>query len=199
MAILDLFSSVVSRPAGRILEGSVRSLVNDLIRDHDLASAAEVDTLRRSLRQLEGRADALQGKLDAAEGEVAELRAALAKADQRLSEARGALEAANASLATLEGASHSHEAAPAAPAPAEPTPVPEAPAAPEGCRAPGCTNKHRSKGFCSPHYQRWRRGTLPGFVMPDGSVVVDGKTRKLGKKNAGLPYEVVDGKPVVVE
>jgi hypothetical protein len=203
VAILDLFSSVVSRPAGRILEGSVRSLVNDLIRDHDLASAAEVDTLRRSLRQLEGRADALQSKLDAAEGEVAELRAALAKADQRLADARGSLEAANASLTALEGASHSH--APAAepkpepePTP-EPTPVPAAPTAPEGCRVPGCTNKHRSKGFCSPHYQRWRRGTLPGFVMPDGSVIVGDKTRKLGKKNAGLPYEVVDGKPVLGE
>jgi TolA-binding protein len=197
LAILDLFSSVVSRPAGRLLEGSVRTLVNDLIRDHDLASAAEVDTLRRSLRQLEGRADDLQGKLDAAEGEVAELRSALKRADERLAEARGALDAANASMAT-----HSHDPAPSAPAQpaaAEPTPVPAAPEAPEGCRVADCTNKHRSKGFCSPHYQRWRRGTLPGFVMPDGTVQVGDKARKLGKKHAGLPYEVVDGKPVLGE
>jgi hypothetical protein len=182
VAILDLFSSVVSRPAGRVLEGSVRTLVNDLIRDHDLASAAEVDTLRRSLRELEGRADGLQAKLDAAGAEVEQLRKALEQSDARLAEAQRAL------------SSHQH-AAPAA----EPTPVPEPEPAAEGCQVPGCTNKHRSKGFCSPHYQRWRRGTLDGYVLTDGTVLIDGKTRKLGKKHAGRPFEVVDGKPVVVE
>jgi TolA-binding protein len=132
VAILDLFSSVVSRPAGRILEGSVRSLVNDLIRDHDLASAAEVDTLRRSLRQLEGRADDLQGKLDAAEGEVAELRSALKRADERLAEARGALDAANASMAT-----HSHDPAPSAPAQPAAAEPPRCPLPPRPPKAVG--------------------------------------------------------------
>ena len=195
MAILDLFSSVVSRPAGRILESSVRTLVNDLIRDHDLASAAEVDSLRLSLRDLEGRADQLQAKLGAAEGEVAELRQALTKADQQLAEAREALGSASAKLAT-----HSHDE-PAAPAAEQPLPEarPEAPATPEGCQVPGCTAKHRSKGFCSSHYQRWRRGTLAGYVLTDGSVTVGEKTRKVGKKLAGRPYQVVDGKPVVAE
>jgi TolA-binding protein len=191
LAILDLFSSVVSRPAGRILEGSVRTLVNDLIRDHDLASAAEVDSLRRSLRELEGRADELQEKLGGAEGEVAELREALTKAHQQLDESRQALDTPKASLTALEGAAHSHSDAPAA--------APPPPADAEGCQVPGCPNKHRSKGFCSPHYQRWRRGTLPGYVLTDGSVEFDGKKRKLGKKHAGRPFEIVDGKPVVQE
>ena len=187
MAILDILSSVVSRPAGRVLEGSVRTLVNDLIRDHDLASAAEVDTLRRALRQLEGRADDLQTKLGSAEADVAELRGALKQADERLAAAQAALEAAPASTP---------EPAPAAKRKPKPAPAPST--TPDGCRVAGCDNNHRSKGFCSPHYQRWRRGTLPGFVMPDGSAVVGDKTRKLGKKNAGLPYEVIDGKPAVV-
>jgi hypothetical protein len=192
LAILDLFSSVVSRPAGRLLEGSVRTLVNDLIRDHDLASAAEVDSLRRSLRELEWRADELQAKLGSAEGEVAELRQALIQAHEQLDLSRQALDTAKASVAALEGAAHSHgEAAPAA----TPAPAPEESA--EGCQVPGCDNKHRSKGFCSPHYQRWRRGTLPGYVLTDGTAEFDGKKRKLGKKYAGKPFEIVDGKPVV--
>ena len=199
MAILDLFSSVVSRPAGRILESSVRTLVNDLIRDHDLASAAEVDSLRRSLRELEGRADQLQAKLGTAEGEVAELRDALAKADRQLTEAQGALGTATASLEALAADAHSHETAAAPAAAAKATPVPEAPTSPEGCQVPGCTNAHRSKGFCSPHYQRWRRGTLPGYVSTDGSAVVGSRTRKVGKKLAGKPYQVEDGKVVVAE
>ncbi|MSQ03921.1 MAG: hypothetical protein EXR71_18875 [Myxococcales bacterium] len=31
------------------------------------------------------------------------------------------------------------------------------------CVVPGCDGSVRSKGFCSPHYQKWRRGTLDGF------------------------------------
>ncbi len=186
VAILDLFSSVVSKPAGRILESSVRTLVNDLIRDHDLASAAEVDALRRSLRGFEGRADDLQAKLGTAEAELAQLRDALATA--------------NASLAALQSESHGH-AEPEAPAPVEPepTPAPAPPATPDACQVDGCTKKHRSKGFCSSHYQRWRRGTLAGYVLTDGSVTVGDKTRKVNKKLAGRPYTVVDGKAVVAD
>lgn len=197
MAVLDLFSSVVSRPAGRLLEGSVRTLVNDLIRDHDLASAAEVDTLRRSLRQLEGRADDLRTALDAAQAELAELRGALKQADSQLDEARSALDAANASLAQLEANAHAHQPVATEPEP-EPSPAPAPSDDPEGCQVPGCTNKHRSKGFCSPHYQRWRRGTMPGYVLTDGAVTVGEKTRKVGKKLAGRPY-TVEGDKVVID
>ena len=35
-----------------------------------------------------------------------------------------------------------------------------------GCRVPGCKSVVRAKGLCSPHYQQWRRGTLPGFPPP---------------------------------
>ena len=192
MAIIDLISSVVSKPAGRILESSVRTLVNDLIRDHDLASAAEVDALRRSLRGLEGRADDLQAKLGTAEAEITELRDALANSN-------AALATANAGLAALQAETHDH-VEPEVPAPAEqPTPAPAPAATPDGCQVPGCTKKHRSKGFCSSHYQRWRRGTLTGFVLTDGTVTVGDKTRKVNKKLAGRAYTVVDGKAVVAD
>ena len=198
MAILDLFSSVVSKPAGRLLESSVRTLVNDLIRDHDLASAAEVDALRRSLRGLEGRADDLQAKLATADSELTELRDALARSDAALATATATL-TSTADLTALQAEPDDH-AEPEAPATVDrPTPAPAPPATPDGCQVPGCTNKHRSKGFCSSHYQRWRRGTLTGFVLTDGSVTVGDKTRKVNKKLAGRAYTVVDGKAVVAE
>ena len=46
---------------------------------------------------------------------------------------------------------------------ARPQPVVAAPAPTVGaanCVVPGCGGSVRSKGFCSPHYQKWRRGTL---------------------------------------
>ena len=32
------------------------------------------------------------------------------------------------------------------------------------CVVPGCGGSVRSMGFCSPHYQKWRRGNLAGFA-----------------------------------
>jgi len=202
LAIIDLFSSVLSRPASRILEGSVRTLVNDLIRDHDLASAAEVDTLRRSLRGLDTRAGDILGKLEQAQSELDELRSALQAADQRLAESNSALESATAKLARLESSAHEHQAQPKPAAQPTPTSKPADSDTPLACRVAGCTIKHRSKGFCSPHYQRWRRGTLPGFIMPDGKVTQGDKSWQVGKKSTGKPYEIkrgrlyIDGKAV---
>jgi len=182
VAILDLISSIVSRPAGRVLEGPVRNLVNDLIRDHDLASAAEVDTVRRKLRDLQDRADQLQQELDSSQGQVAELKDALAATQAQLDQTRA------------EPAGPAPAAAPQPePAPAEAEPDPD----PLGCRVPGCEGRYRSKGFCSPHYQRWRRGTLPGFVLPAGTVTEGKRSWKPGKKLAGQPYQIQGDKLVV--
>jgi len=163
---LDLFSSVVSRPAGRLLEGSIRSLVNELIRDHDLASAAEADSLRRMLEQLESRVADLEARLADTEARGLELESALEKTGKELADAQGALSGTQAALEDLRARCGKPEEQ--AQAAAEPEPAPAKRAAPsarkpKGCKVPGCENKHRSKGFCSPHYQRWRRGTLEGF------------------------------------
>ncbi|MFH1467790.1 MAG: hypothetical protein ABIO70_25615 [Pseudomonadota bacterium] len=184
MALRDLLSSLVSRPAGRLLEGSVRALVDDLIRDHDLASAAEVDSLRRNLRELDARAQGLQAGLDEAQGQVTALEAALAASDERLAEANARIEALRAEALRP----------PSTPA----TGAPPAPEEPHRCLVEGCTNKRRSKGFCSPHYQRWRRGTLPGFVRPDG-VVVEGERRwRLHPNLGGKPY-TIEGDKLLIE
>ncbi|KKR56351.1 MAG: Response regulator receiver protein [Candidatus Uhrbacteria bacterium GW2011_GWF2_40_263] len=31
------------------------------------------------------------------------------------------------------------------------------------CRVPGCEGKHRSKGYCNPHYHQWRRQGCPKY------------------------------------
>jgi len=177
VALRDLFSSLVSRPAGRLLEGSVRALVDDLIRDHDLASAAEVDSLRRTLREFEARAQALQAGLQEAQGQVSALTAALAASDERLAQADANLEALRqAAAAAVEVG---------------------APAEPQTCLVAGCGNPHRCKGFCSPHYQRWRRGTLPAFVRPDGTVVEGERRWNLHPDLAGQPY-TLDGDRLLI-
>jgi len=37
----------------------------------------------------------------------------------------------------------------------------------KGCKVPGCTSKHRARGFCGKHYQQWKRGKLPEFGVPN--------------------------------
>jgi hypothetical protein len=40
----------------------------------------------------------------------------------------------------------------------------------EECRVGDCNSPQRAWGFCAPHYAKWRRGTLLGFVPYDGNV-----------------------------
>jgi len=59
----------------------------------------------------------------------------------------------------------------------------------------------RSKGFCSPHYQQWRRGTLKGFVNADGTALIDGRIVHLPSAAIGAAVRseggqlLIDGKP----
>ncbi len=34
------------------------------------------------------------------------------------------------------------------------------------CRIPGCKRPYRAKGYCTVHYQKWRRGELAGGKKP---------------------------------
>jgi hypothetical protein len=62
------------------------------------------------------------------------------------------------------------------------------------CKVPDCGDAVRSKGFCSPHYQQWRRGTLKGFVNADGTALVDGRVVHLATDAIGASVTARDGR-----
>ena len=56
------------------------------------------------------------------------------------------------------------------------------------CKVPGCNEPQRASGFCGPHYGRWRRGTLEGFVDYEGNVTQGDKIISVGKKLRGKEF-----------
>ena len=140
----DRLASRLSVPAARVLDGTIRDIAQQVLREGGYATPGEVDRLREELRDLSGR-------LTHVERRAAELSTAVEtlRADRDAHKARA--DAAEARLAALESAPH-------APAPG-PTRA-ETPAADAGCKVPGCSGTVRSKGLCSAHYQQARRGTL---------------------------------------
>jgi hypothetical protein len=257
MGLSDLFTSRLSRPAGRVLDAPIRDVVHEILREHGYASPAEVQVLRDELRDLRARVEAVDKRLadltriteDArtaatatrAEIEAARTDAASARAEATTArteataarsdataarkEARDAATAAAAapSQAPLpdDVASEAHVAAlevrvseleaelqvmrapveptpaaapVAAPAPAQEAPAPLTAEPHKDCKVPGCAEPVRSKGFCSAHYQQWRRGTLKGFVSLEGTALVEGKVVHLPADAVGGAVTSRDGR-----
>lgn len=59
------------------------------------------------------------------------------------------------------------------------------------CKVPGCTEPHRSKGFCGKHYQAWRRGRIDGFVGPEGAVRDGEHAWRVDPRYEGEPVEII--------
>jgi len=157
---MALFSSVISGPAARVIEGMIRDITQQVIRDHNLPTRQDVEAIRRSL--------------DDAERRIAELELALE-------------EQASSTPAPIDSAIN-------------PPAATEAPPAKRSrgrkslrhlaCQVEGCTEPHRSKGFCSAHYQQWRRGNLRGYVLDEG-IIVDGPRRfQVNRRLSGKPCTV---------
>ncbi|MDP2308844.1 MAG: hypothetical protein Q8P18_22675 [Pseudomonadota bacterium] len=108
------------------------------------------------------------------------------------------LEAALAARAAAPQAVAAPQAAVPAAQPAVAAPVvPTEPLSAEpraGCKVADCAEAVRSKGFCSPHYQQWRRGTLKGFVNADGTALVDGRVVHLATDAIGAGVTLRDGR-----
>ena len=71
MPLIDIVSAALSGPAGRVLEGSVRAIVAEVLQDRGYASPAEILALRDELqalaegnRRLEAELSELRGRLD---------------------------------------------------------------------------------------------------------------------------------------
>ncbi len=169
MALSDVFSSRLSRPAGRVLDAPIREIVHELLKEHGYASPAEVQAIRDEVKDMRTRMDGMEKRL----ADLQHL------AEQARTEANMARQAAEASPAPSAGGHESRighleariselEAALADGSHAAPGQVAPLVAAPRGnCKVAGCADTIRSKGFCSAHYQQWRRGSLKGFGSPD--------------------------------
>ncbi len=196
MSVLDTLVSRLGRPAGKALDPTIRDIVQSVLKEHGYASPAEVQALRDEVRDMRARVDGMASRLDAvvkladdARAEAAVARDA-AKETIKAAPAAADTSALTARIAALEAAL----AAPRAAAAPEPTPPPLTAEARGHCKVEGCGVDVRSKGFCSPHYQQWRRGTLPGFVGLDGHVSADGKELRVSAALAGGVVELRDGK-----
>ncbi len=239
MSFADRFASRLSAPASRVLDGPIREIVQQVLREGGYATPAEVEQLHGEARDLSRRVEALEARANELSTQSEGMKGRVQAAETRATSLLGELHAATARLATAEGASAAHEAtesrlaavetelaqvrsqlaealaarpsvvatqvaspapivvAETAPVVAERAPVAEAgvDTAPSvGCKVAGCGGNVRSKGFCSAHYQQWRRGTLKRSVNQHGTVQVDGQAFTLSESWAGGFATLVGGK-----
>ena len=211
MALSDIFSSRLAGPAGRVLDAPIRALVHEILREQGYASPTEVQALRDDARELSGRVSRAESKLTdltrAQEATVAELKDAkealrssqgtLAASQGTLTASQGALAAAQSELVEARAALaaapvHVAAAAVQLAAAAGPAVLPLQASSRGACGVPECTGTLRSKGFCSAHYQQWRRGTLDGFVGLDGHLTIGKHTFRVSDDHAGKAA-VLDG------
>lgn len=193
MALSDLFSRL-GRPSSRGVEASVRAIVHEVLKEQGYASPSEVQALRDEAARLAGRIDTLDRRLGDLAKLTEEARATAARAehappsaDPRVAELDARLALLAEELEALRSARPAAEAGAAAAAPLQA-------AARGACKVEGCGGPVRSKGFCSAHYQQWRRGTLAGFVGLDGAVEVDGQVFHVDPDFAGHPASLRHGK-----
>lgn len=207
-------SSLFGKPNLKAFEAPIRAIVTDVLREQGYASPAEVQAIRDDARDLRARLDTLEARL----GEVSKLAEAArvaaaavpapvaapvaapveAKPDPRVAVLEAQVAALRTELAGLHGdavevtrlRAELEEVRTTAGAPLV--------AAPKGnCKVDECAESVRSKGFCSAHYQQWRRGTLKGFVGLDGTVEVDGRVIAVGADHAGGTLKVEGNKLLV--
>lgn len=193
MGIRSTLSALLSAPLAAVLETRIRELAARILDEHDLAEPAEVrelaskvDHARRAVDDLRAEVATLRDALDAVREEVEAddqddlaLRVAgIAAKDDAIAAALDTLRARFDQLGReLSGL---RRPAPA-PVAAEPTTLAAAPTPAgddRGCKVSDCDGAHRARGFCGRHYQMWKRGTLPGYVSPDGTVSFDGDERR---------------------
>jgi outer membrane biosynthesis protein TonB len=230
MAILDLFAGIVSGPAARVVEAPVRDLVDEILRQQDIARPQEVAQLKR---EIQGLSKDLAGMVSTLENVQKALEALQSKADKPKAAAEPAPKKVAKKAAAKPAPKKVAKKAAAKPAPkkivkkaaAKPAPkkvAKKAAAKPApkkvakkvaakpapkkvakkvvtaspgkrgrpsmstlGCKFRGCKEEHRSKGFCSKHYQGWRRGKITGYVGPEGLAAHGKITVQVDKKLGG--------------
>ncbi len=177
--------------AGKTVEAPLRAIVHEVLKEQGYASPAELQALRDELRAVRGRVDTLEGKVAELSRLVEAVRATPPAPAVAPAEDSGRVDALEASLHALADRVASLGTSSGG--------APGLTAAPRGnCKVHDCEQAVRSKGFCSAHYQQWRRGTLRGFVGLDGLAEVDGRVLHLAVDHAG-GIVTLDGRRVLVD
>ncbi|MCO4772995.1 MAG: hypothetical protein KDA24_23380 [Deltaproteobacteria bacterium] len=130
--------------------------------------------------------------------EVRELRNKLDRLEKTLGELSGALEALQTTVDEASEKAVAAAAAPAKKAPAKKSAKASAKKAPAKkaavpggkiCRLDECEKPIRAKGFCGAHYQKFKRGTLVGWVGADGTTTHEEVRYRVGNDFVGQPVE----------
>jgi len=165
-----------------VLQTPVEDIIYEVLDQKGLPTRAEVRDLRNKLDRLEKTLGELSSALDS-------LRTTVDEASEKAAAAAEKAEAApEAKAPEKSSGSKPAEKAPqkvrAAKAPAK-----GAASGKKVCRVPGCDKPVRAKGFCGAHYQRFKRGTLVGWVGSDGSTTHEEVRYMVGKDYVGQPVE----------
>ncbi len=141
----------------------------------EAAHSQRLSDLEAKFATLDNKLDALGEESNDADSmlqdEISALAEASKAADEALATEIAGVEAeADAEIAEVERKLAKTKAAPKKAAPKKAAPkkaaAKKAVVVDKGtCRVPDCGRNVRAKGFCSKHYQRWRRGTLEGFPL----------------------------------
>ena len=209
MAILEIVAGIIAGPAGRVVEAPVREIVHEVLRQHNLARPEDLHRVNSEVTSLRGEVQSLQGRLDELLNKIDSL-ATPAKAAPATAKKAAPAAAKKAAPAAAKKAA-AKKAAPKKAAPAAAKKAAAKKAAPKKaaaktsakkagkrgrpslshliCQIHGCKADHRSKGFCSKHYQTWRRGMLKGYVGPNGAITQGKMNLHVDKKLSGKAFK----------
>ncbi len=156
MPIRDIIAAALSRPAGRVVDGPVRDIVNEILADHGYASPAELAALKVD-------ADSMRGRLSGVDARIAELESAAAALQDSVAALREELSRRPAESPAVRPSLAPAVAAP----PAEPLEERQAWAERSveqgSCKVLGCSERTHRSGFCVSHAGDWRAGRLAGW------------------------------------
>jgi hypothetical protein len=169
--VSGLFGFIVGGLAERlvpVLQTPIEDIIYEVLDQKGLPTRAEVRDLRNKLDRLEKSLGDLKGSVEQLAREVEEVPVAPKQPvpSQKLAKV--------VKLASVQ------------------KPAEAASAAARTCKVDGCENAVRAKGLCGKHYQRYKRGTLDGFVGESGATMHENVQYMVGDDGAALA-----GQPVV--
>ena len=155
-----------------VLQTPVEDIIYEVLDQKGLPTRAEVRELRHKLDRLEKTLSELTDALESLKSTV----------DEASEKATAAAAKADAAPAPKSKDTKSAPKKSAAKAPAKK-------AGAKICRVPGCEKVVRAKGFCGAHYQKFKRGTLVGWVGADGTTTHEEVRYRVGNEYIGQPVE----------